>query len=85
MSGDTDLDENANMQKRAFAQILKENKRRAERKKNVVLQSRVTTSYSTAFELADERGASNLLTALPIEEHGLCMSKAVFKDVLCLR
>ena len=69
-SGDTDLDGVASRQKRASNEIQKENERRAERKKDVEVQSLVITSYSSAFELAIERGASNWLKMLPLEELG---------------
>ena len=85
LSGDTDLDEVASRQKRASTEIQKENKRRAERKKDVVVQSLVITPYSRAFELANKRGASNWLTTLPLEELGFCTSKAAFRDALCMR
>ena len=39
--------------------------------------------YST--ELAAEKGASNWLTALPIQEHGFTLHKAAFRDALALR
>ena len=85
LSGDTDLDGVASRQKRAPTEIQKENERRAERKKYVEVQSLVITSYSSAFELAIDRGASNWLKTSPLEELGFCMSKALFRDVLCLR
>ena len=85
LSSDADLVGVARRQKRASTEIQKENKRRAERKKDVVLLSLDNTPYSRAFELANERGASILLATLPLEEHGFCQSKAAFRDALCLR
>ena len=38
-----------------------------------------------AMELASERGASNWLTSLPIEEFGFCLHKGTFTDALALR
>ena len=38
-----------------------------------------------AMELASERGASNWLTSLPIEEFGFCLHKGAFSDALALR
>ena len=35
--------------------------------------------------LAQEKGASNWLTALPIEEHGFTLHKGAFRDALSLR
>ena len=37
------------------------------------------------MELASERGASNWLTSLPIEEFGFCLHKGAFTDALALR
>ena len=39
--------------------------------------------YST--QLAEEKGASNWLTSLPIQEHGFSLHKAAFRDALALR
>ena len=85
LSNDTDLNGIGSRQKRASTDLQKENERRAERKKDVVLQSLVSTPYSRAFELANARGSSNWLTTLPLEEYGFRLSKAAFRDALCLR
>ena len=45
----------------------------------------VSTPYSREFEQANERGASNCLTTVPLEEHGFCLSNAAFRYALCLR
>ena len=37
------------------------------------------------MDSASEKGASNWLTSLPIEEHGFCLHKGAFKDALALR
>jgi len=36
------------------------------------------TSHQRSMELAQKKGASTLLTALPIEEHGFTLHKAAF-------
>ena len=36
-------------------------------------------------ELASEKGASNWLSVLPVEEHGFHLSKGDFRDALCMR
>ena len=38
-----------------------------------------------ALDLAQEKGASNWLTSLPIEEYGFCLHKGAFTDALALR
>lgn len=37
------------------------------------------------MDLASEKGASNWLTSLPIEEYGFCLHKGAFLDALALR
>ena len=37
------------------------------------------------MDLAKEKGASNWLTVLPIEEHGFTLHKIAFRDAICLR
>ena len=37
------------------------------------------------FEVANERGASTWLTALPLKEFGFDRHKEEFRDALCLR
>ena len=36
-------------------------------------------------ELASEKGASNWLSVLPVEEHGFHLSKGDFRNALCMR
>ena len=38
-----------------------------------------------AVDLAKEKGVSNWLTVLPIEEHGFTLHKRAFRDAICLR
>ena len=49
------------------------------------LKAHLSTSSRRAMELASEKGASNWLTSLPIEEFGFCLHKGAFKGVLALR
>ena len=49
------------------------------------LQSLLPAPLQRSMELAQEKGASTWLTALPIEEHGFALHKAAFKDSLSLR
>lgn len=41
--------------------------------------------FSRSIELASEKGASNWLTVLPIEEHGFSLPKQAFRDAVSLR
>ena len=45
----------------------------------------LSNSRRRAMELASEKGASNWLTTLPIEEFGFCLHKGAFFDALALR
>ena len=49
------------------------------------LKPTLSNSRRRALELASERGASNWLTSLPIEEFGFCLHKGAFTDALALR
>ena len=58
------------------------------REKSPAAEQLKPTLFNTrrrAMELASERGASNRLTALPIEEFGFCLHKGTFTDALALR
>ena len=49
------------------------------------LKGKLSPSTLKAMELASERGASNWLTSLPIEEFGFSLHKGAFVDALALR
>ena len=63
------------------------------RKKNRALQSTtasdlksdLTSDLQRAMDLAQEKGASNWLTVLPVEEFGFSLHKGAFRDALALR
>jgi len=38
-----------------------------------------------ALELTSEKGASNWLTVLPVQEHGFSLHKTAFHDAIALR
>ena len=63
-------------------QQMKHTKQKEETKN---LQSNLPSPLQRSIELAQEKGASTWLTALPIEEHGFALHKAAFKDSLSLR
>ena len=54
-----------------------------EHAKNV--QHNLSAALKRSMELSQEKGASNWLTMLPINEHGLVLHKAAFRDSLSLR
>ena len=54
-------------------------------KSAVVLKNKLPAPDRKALELASEKGASNWLTSLPIEEFDFCPHKGAFKDALALR
>ena len=49
------------------------------------LRDNLPANLKYAMDLAQERGASNWLTALPIEEHGFLLHKGAFRDAVALR
>ncbi|KAF3980765.1 MAG: hypothetical protein HFP76_00405 [Methylococcales symbiont of Iophon sp. n. MRB-2018] len=49
------------------------------------LKGSLSATSRRAMELASEKGASNWLTSLPIEEFGFCLHKGAFMDALALR
>ena len=49
------------------------------------LKVRLPHSLKRSMDLAQEKGASSWLTALPIEEFGFALHKGAFHDVLALR
>ena len=53
----------------------KENERCFGRKKYVLLHSLVSTPFSKARELVNERSASNWLTTLPLEQYGFAKQR----------
>ena len=48
------------------------------------LKDVVSDTLRYAMVLAQEKGASNLLTSLPLEESGFSLYKAAFRDALAL-
>ena len=49
------------------------------------LRPELPTSLRRAMDLAQEKGASSWLTALPIDEFGFTLHKSAFRDALALR
>ena len=49
------------------------------------LHTQLPADLQRCVELSQQKGASVLLTALPIENHGFALHKSAFKDALCLR
>lgn len=49
------------------------------------LREQLSPSLQHCLSLAQEKGASNWLSALPLEQHGFHLSKSEFRDALCLR
>ena len=49
------------------------------------LRESLPSSLQLAMDLSKEKGASNWLTVLPIEEHGFTLHKRAIRDAICLR
>ena len=50
-----------------------------------ILKPSLDSSLQRSMELAQEKGASSWLTALPVAEFGFTLHKSAFRDALCLR
>ena len=50
-----------------------------------VVRESLTQPMQLAMDLAQEKGASSWLTALPLEEHGFALHKSAFRDAMALR
>ena len=50
-----------------------------------LLKPSLNNSLQRAMELAQEKGASSWLAALPVAEFGFTLHKSAFRDALCLR
>ena len=50
-----------------------------------LLSDRLSPHLKRVLDAASERGASSLLTTLPIAGHGFALSKGEFRDAMCLR
>ena len=59
-------------------------KRQVQANETSQLKSSVPTSLQHSMSLAQEKGASSWLTALPVEEFGFALHKGAFRDALAL-
>ena len=50
-----------------------------------ILKPSLDSSLQRSMELAQEKGASSWLTALPVVEFGFTLHKSAFRDALCFR
>ena len=56
-----------------------------EKERATNLRSSLNNQLQLAMELAQEKGGSNWLTALPLKEHGFTLHKGAFRDAIALR
>ena len=71
-------------QKHAKAEV--RSTRRANQKKDALkLQGQFPVHMQRCMELAQEKGASSWLPALPIDSHGFALHRSAFRDALSLR
>ncbi len=49
------------------------------------LENRITPSLRKTLSFAKDKGSSNWLNALPLEDEGYCLSKEEFRDAVSLR
>ena len=50
-----------------------------------ILYQQLPEQMQRAMDCSSKKGASNVLSMLPIAEHGFALHKGVFRDALCLR
>jgi hypothetical protein len=60
-------------------------KLKKERKMVADLRSRMSPDQIRAFEASQEKGASALVSTLPLQQYGFSLSKSDFTDSLCMR
>ena len=60
-------------------------RRRAEQRMANELLEKLPTALQKSMKISTEKGASNWLSTLPIEEHGFALHKGAFRDALCFR
>ena len=61
------------------------NMRRSQQESACLLKPSLDSSLQLSMELAQEKGASSWLTALPVAEFWFTLHKSAFRDALCLR
>ena len=64
---------------------LKKNRRKSEMDAASALKDILPADLQRAMNLAQEKGASSLLTSRPIEEFGFSLHKGAFRDAISLR
>ena len=72
-------------QQQAIKQTLRTERASELKDKATKLQNRLPQHLQHTTTLASEKGASNWLTALPLDAHGLALHRGAFRDSLCLR
>ena len=70
-------------EQRRLKSIIKKNRR--EHADKEMQKMKLSETLRRSVELTSEKGASNWLTALPIDSHGFVLHKEAFRDALCLR
>ena len=69
----------------AYLKKAKSDRRQQQSRNAASLYPQLPQDLQRAVDAAKERGASNWLTTLSIDEHGFALHKGAFRDALCLR
>ena len=77
--------ENDPTQANPSVNVVKKRKVEEQKRNHEEIRNELEPSSQRLIDCASEPGASAWLTALPLEEHGFCLSKGSFRDSLCLR
>ena len=70
---------------RAMRNSIRADRRRQQRQVAIQLKQHLPDPLQRCIDLAQEKGSSTWLEALPMKEHGFSLSKTEFQDALCLR
>ena len=65
--------------------VVRQEKRQAAAEDTRLLMEELPGDTKRMVNLAAEKGASNWLAVLPVDEHGFYLHKTAFRDAICLR
>ena len=85
LSGNTDYPDNTFAAQIEAKNKIKTRRRQQSQEAAQRIRESLTSPMQLAMDLAQEKGASSWLTALPLEEHGFILHKSAFRDAMALR
>ena len=85
LSGNTDYPDDTFAAQIEAKNKIKTRRRQQSQEAAQRIRESLTSPMQLAMDLAQEKGASSWLTALPLEEHGFILHKSAFRDAMALR